>query len=347
VDKVIAAVDPDKISSTVDSVEKVTKLFRDSGGDIEKFIKSATSAADNIDTISKGIAGRREDIDTIIGNVRSASAKLDTSLASAEKLLASVDTEKVSRSVDSVDKVTAIFAERSTEIDKFLKDAGSAADNINKVSAGVAEKTEDIKAIITDVRTAAGKLENTLEGADKLIAAIDPGKVSETVESIRSVSGRIAGRGEDIEKIIADTRDTMSSVKTVTGDIEKKREDVLKIIEDARQLAERLNKSSVRVESILAKVDGMLDGGDTKGLITEATEAARSIRKVAQSFEGRSDAIAAGIARFSTRGLREVETMVKEWQITARSVQRAVSKIERNPQGILFGDSGPRSYRRR
>jgi len=345
VDKIIEGVDSEKIARVVTNVDDITNRFAARGDDIENLIKSARETADYLSSISKGVSGRTEDIQKIISQVRDAAEKLTSTLSSAEKVVAGIDSTKVSRTVTNLDDVAARVASKGPQIESFIDEANSAAASINKFSEAIAARSDEIRAIIDDVKAASGKLDATMVGADKLIAAIDPQKVSRTVKSIDELANRLAGRGEDLEAIVVDTRATMDSAKKVAGDIEARRKDINQVITDTTELAQRLNAAAVRVESIIGRVDSFVgEGSDAAGLLTEATAAARSVRRVSESFESRADTIAGGLARFSNRGLREVENMVAQWRRTAIQLERAIQKIERDPQQFLFGTSGVRDY---
>ncbi len=99
---------------------------------------------------------------------------------------------------------------------------------------------------------------------------------------------------------------------------------------------------------MLGKADDLLgDSEGGKGLIEEATLAARSIRKVAEKFESRADEISSGLARFSGKGLRDVEGMVGEARQTLRKLESAVSKLENDPSTLIFGGNKVKTYNRR
>ncbi|WP_204271667.1 hypothetical protein, partial [Escherichia coli] len=83
-------------------------------------------------------------------------------------------------------------------------------------------------------------------------------------------------------------------------------------IKDAQQLAARLNNASVRVDGILAKVDGMLGSGDTKGLVAQATDTLKSFKQVADTLNQHIGTIADNLQRFSGQGLQNVEALVQD-----------------------------------
>ncbi len=335
----------DNAGSAADNINKVSETVAARGKEIDKIITDADAAAGNINAVSETLAARSEDIQAIIADVRSASKTLDETLARADKVIAAIEPEAVSRTVANVDDVAGRIAGKGEAIESVIDNANSASGNIDKISEAIAARSDEIQGIIDDVRSAATKMEETLSGADKLIASIDTEQVASTVKNVEGLTKRLADRGDDFDAIVTDTRAAMGDVRAVTGDIEKRRKDINQVITDTQELAGRLNAASVRVERILGRVDDLIgDGTDAAGLITEATAAARSIRKVAVSFEKRSETIAGGLARFSGRGLREVEAMVMQWRRAAQQLERAIQKVERNPQQFLFGNGGVRAY---
>ncbi len=114
--------------------------------------------------------------------------------------------------------------------------------------------------------------------------------------------------------------------------------DIDQIVADAKQLTGRLNAASAQVAGILKKVDGFV-GADGQGFIAEATEAARSIRVIAKTFEGRAGPIADGLARFSGRGLRDLQAMIEQGRQTLEEFEKAAAGFDRDPSRVIFGGS--------
>ena len=139
------------------------------------------------------------------------------------------------------------------------------------------------------------------------------------IDDIAKVSGKIGGRGEDIDQII-------SNVKDLSG---------------------RLNQTGVRLDGVLAKVDGFLGegGSNGKGLAEEARATLAAFRKVADTLNSRLGEITDGLARFSGRGLKDVESAVQDSRRSIARIESAISSLERNPNRLIFGgtDSVPRT----
>jgi phospholipid/cholesterol/gamma-HCH transport system substrate-binding protein len=310
---------------------------------VEQVLGNVKSISGELALAAKKVAPVMEDIRLAAGKLREFGDMLAGTLAKVDNVVGAVDSEKIASIVKSVEALSARLSGRGEDIEAFITSARSAAEGADKVASEIAAKSEDIKSIITDVKSATSKLDGAVEKADKLIASVDAEAVSATVANIRSLTDTLAARGADIDAIIGDTRAAMTDVRSVTGDIEERREDIRQIITDTKQLASRLNAAAAQVEGIIKKVDGMV-GGDSSGFFTEAAEAAAAIRRVAKAFESRADVIASGLARFSDRGLRDIEAMVKDWRRAGQKIERAASKFERDPQRFLFGNSDTRAF---
>ncbi len=69
---------------------------------------------------------------------------------------------------------------------------------------------------------------------------------------------------------------------------------------------------------------------------------------MAETFDRRANEIASGLAKFSGRGLDNVQALVNELRMTAARIDRAVASFERDPSSVVFGgNSGVREYNRR
>ena len=67
------------------------------------------------------------------------------------------------------------------------------------------------------------------------------------------------------------------------------------------------------------------------------SEAAQSVRKLADDVDARVKEISVGLSRFSNSGLREYEALAIEGRRTLDDIDRAVRSLERNPGQVIFG----------
>lgn len=76
----------------------------------------------------------------------------------------------------------------------------------------------------------------------------------------------------------------------------------------------------------MAKVNALLGNGVGKAMITDISEAARSIKKLAEN-----------LTRFSNTGLRQYQGLAVDGRRTLQDTDRAVRQIEKSPQSVIFG----------
>ncbi|MBB4303109.1 phospholipid/cholesterol/gamma-HCH transport system substrate-binding protein [Rhodobium orientis] len=331
-DQLVVAVDPEKVGRVVDNVAT--------------FTDSLAAAADDVDGVVADFRKTAEKLSQFGDN-------LNQTLAKADKVIGAVDADKVGRVVDNVESITDGLAKRRDEIDRLIVDASSSAENINKLTARLAEREGDIDQIISEVKSAttrfnafSGQINTAVADVRKLLAAVDAEKVGRVVDNVDRVTTRLGNRAGDFDLIIDNAKKASENVNSFTENIAAKNADVDQIVADARQFSNRLNAVSVRIESLLAKVEGMVDS-DGEGFITEATKAAQSIRKAADAFATRADAIASGLERFSTRGVRDFEAMMNQGRQTLDTIERTFSEFDKNPNRVIFGGSNQPTYKRR
>ena len=103
---------------------------------------------------------------------------------------------------------------------------------------------------------------------------------------------------------------------------------------------EAIRSSGLRVDSVLAKLDGLLGSEDAEGLIADASATMRSFRQVADTLNARMGTITDGLARFSGQGLRDVEQLVRDARRSVTRIEETIEELGRNPQRILTGGEG-------
>ena len=75
----------------------------------------------------------------------------------------------------------------------------------------------------------------------------------------------------------------------------------------------------------------------TKGAVDRISEAAISIKKLADDVNSRVKDIATGLSRFTNTGLREYEALGIEARRTVEDIDRVVRSLGQNPSQVLFG----------
>ena len=109
------------------------------------------------------------------------------------------------------------------------------------------------------------------------------------------------------------------------------------VIDDASDIGKKVNAAADKLASILKNVDDMTTSKEGKGMFTEITEAARSIRTLAQNLDERTAVLSKNLNDFTGPGLREYKQIAVDGQRTLQSIQRTLNSLQRNPQQLIFG----------
>ena len=283
---------------------------------VEVFTKALKDNADGIDKFL-------ESVSSLSGTIKTLSGRLDTTLASAEGLIKAVDPKKIDAILVNAQKVSADLASASGKVSGVVddvklavKDAGTAVKNINETLA--------------TYKTFGEKATQSLDKIDKLVAAVDPQKVQ--------------GSLDDIRVAVADARSAVSTFKGVSEDIDKRRGDIDKTISNISEMSAKLNKASGRVDGVLAKVDSFLGTGDSASLFADARATLQSFKQVADTLNAKIGPIADNISRFSGSGLKNIEGLVDDTRRTMKSLDTAISRLDKDPQRLLFGGEDVKQY---
>jgi phospholipid/cholesterol/gamma-HCH transport system substrate-binding protein len=135
---------------------------------------------------------------------------------------------------------------------------------------------------ITPLATKLGTLSEELT---QIVRSVDQKKVTEHRRQCRQVHRRHLGGSSD---------------------------DVGKAIKDVASITDKLNKAADQVEGVLKArrpSSIRLPGEDGRSTFTEISDAAKSIRVLADNLDKRTAEITTGISRFTGPGLRDIETL--------------------------------------
>ncbi|MBD8876417.1 MlaD family protein [Roseibium polysiphoniae] len=335
-------------TTTMENLAQVSDTIREHDADIGSVLTSSRDVMGKVVTLmARGVeiaaAVDPATVASVVASVDTLTRDLNTSLAKVDAIVAKVDPEKVGSAVDNASSIVANIKAQENQINEIIAATNSTIQNFEQVSATVRDEDDRIIALVDDVRVAAEQFTQTLKGADGILRAVDPQKVSSIVGSVETVTGGLSGQKESIDQMIVSARTAAQNVEKMTADLQKRTPDVDQIISDAKEMTATLNATSVRVQSIVDQVGTMVEG-DGEGLIVEATKAATSIRKVASAFESRADSIAGGLSKFANQGSSDFAAAMSQINRTLVSIQRAVENFDRSPNRIIFGGDEVPTY---
>lgn len=208
----VAAVEPEKVRTTLANIEAFTGDLRRNGAKIDEVIAS---------------------VEQVAGELQTFSANLNTSLAKADNILGAVDAAEVRQTIADIRK-TAAGAEQ------IVADARGVSETLSKRRA-------DIDATITNAQEMVARLNQSSKRVDGVLAKLDgflgSGDSDDIMDEVRltlaefrnvatslqarvnEISGgisRFSNSGlQDVKALVSDTRRSISRFDRVIGDLER------------------------------------------------------------------------------------------------------------------------------
>ncbi|WP_417768552.1 MlaD family protein [Stappia sp.] len=317
----------DSATAIVDAVppEKVTQVVND-----------AASVTSKVANAADGFVGLVGDAQEAAEELKQFAMGLTRSLGEFDKVIAAVRPEAISEIVDGVAAFTTILKDRSDDIDRLVVSTTRTMENFESVSSVAVESEEDIRKVLADARVLGEQLVETVGRIDRIVAAVDPQKVASVVASVEELSDGLATRTQTITTAIDKAGEAVDNVTEFSQSLKGRGPEIDQILADAQELAAKLNATGTRIQSVVDKVDAMVEG-DGEGLVAEATQAAASIRKVADVLAERVGPVTSGLERFTTRGSADFSSAMAQLSRTLVEIQRTVADLNRDPQRVIFG----------
>jgi phospholipid/cholesterol/gamma-HCH transport system substrate-binding protein len=309
------------------SVEQVNELLEKTKPSIETSIKNVETFTTALSSNAAGVQKFLDSVSSMSETVSQLSTKLEAVVDKADATIAAVDPQKVRETIDGANSFIKRIDTASADIGPMVADARRTAAELSRFSTS---------------------LNTSLTDLNKVVAAVDPEKVRSSIDGISTFAGKLGNASDDFDEIVADAKATAERVDRFTERMERRTDDIDTIIAEAKQLTQRVNAASTRLDGLLGKAEQFLGTEGGENFFTEAAAAARSIRQVADTFDRRANEIAGGLAKFSGRGLDNVQALVEELRLSVSRIDRVVTTIERDPSSVVFGgNSGVREYNRR
>lgn len=249
----------------------------------------------------------------------------------------------VGRSADSPiikpcpDPDCTILAERS-DFQDILESARNVAKRANEVAEKLAVIIDQNQGAIDDTIRNINKFSKALgdnaDGVNKFLANVGPAadQVRELAASLDGIARQIDGK--QIKQIVANA-DKFTAALGDSG------ANVQKTVENVASITGKINKASDQVEGVLKAVQSFLGSTNGQGAVDAITQAASSIRQLAQNLDKRTAEITVGINRFTGSGLGEVRNLAVDSQRTLGEINRTLRGINENPQQFIFGSKPP------
>jgi phospholipid/cholesterol/gamma-HCH transport system substrate-binding protein len=316
----ILTAEQSSVTNLLTTADRILQRADGAVAELQGFIADAraplTNTVRNAETFSKSLADNAQGIDQFLKSVSALSdsvsglsGRLDSTLAAAEDLFRALNSDKIDQILSNTERATASFAEASDRIGPAIDSFRETADTFQRFG---------------------NNADQTLQKVSRLIDAVDSQKVGKVVDDVSVAS--------------ADAREAIAGFRELSNSITGRKDDIDKAIDDFTQLANRLNNASTQVDGILRKVDSFLGSGDANSLSVEARRTLESIRLAAENLNARIGPIAENLQRFSSTGLRDIQTLVNDTRQTVRGLNDAITNFDDDPQRLLFGGDTVKEY---
>jgi phospholipid/cholesterol/gamma-HCH transport system substrate-binding protein len=206
----------------------------------------------------------------------------------------------------------------------------------------------DYQNILETMQRLAGRVETVLDNVNNLFSQ-NSASIGRTVKNVESFSQALSENADGVKDFMKAMSDIGATVKPLIANLEglsrsvdervqavdpKK---VASILDNADSLAKQLNASAGKLDRLMTTLDGVLGSSDSKGVITDVSEAAKSFRRLADNLDARTKELTAGLNRFTGAGLRQYEALAADGRRTLDEINRTLRSLERNPQQLIFG----------
>jgi phospholipid/cholesterol/gamma-HCH transport system substrate-binding protein len=348
------------IHSALTNVDQFSKALADNSAGVDAALKSVGELGKQIGPLAARLQTLSDDADrlvqsidtdqvrAIVGNVQAMSAKGVSAIDRADKLL-SDNSDSIQSTLHNADVFSKALADNAPNVDTTLKNLAEISKTVQPVvaqiqslsqdadrliravepdqihallnnaqtfSQALADSSDNVKALMRDGAVLAGhlndsanRLDTALIDADSLLKAVDSQKIAGIVDS---------------------TNDVVQTVRQNRGNIDS-------TLKNFSEMSAKLNDSADKVDGVLTAAQNFLGAPGTKGAVDRISEAALSVKKLADDVDSRIKDIATGLSRFTNTGLREYEALAVEARRAVQDIDGVVRSLGRNPSQVLFG----------
>lgn len=303
-------------SAVTNLLESAQSIFRRADSVLTEFEGFATDvrgplveSARNAQRFSEALGRNAEGIDTFLasvselsGTLARVSGQLESTLGAAETFIAAIDPDRINAVVSNVEE--------------FTGDLRVAGDGLANIMANVDRASESVAELTASAQGTFARVDGAVANVEAIIGEVDPQVIGEVVANFSAASDTIRQAAADVSSV----------AETVSG----RSDDIDAIISDARLLGERLNQASLRVDSVLVRVDDLLGSGQADGVIADTRDTLRSFRQVADTLNERID---------SLLGSEETEGLIADARQTLDAFRGMANTIDARVDDVLGSEN--------
>ncbi|WP_119167601.1 MlaD family protein [Algihabitans albus] len=218
-------------------------------------------------------------------------------------------------------------------------------------TAGTPDLRDTAEADVPTITTEASSLDQVLQGVPDAVAALQGtmGRVNlllsdtnlqsieNTLSSVEILATTLAGRREDVARLIDDASGTLANLNEASGV-------AADLARDARDqfgtLTAQTNTTLVAVQRLAERLEGEVDtsADSLDQMIGELRGAARSLDAMSLEVQGLVQENREPIRDFTSTGLYELANLLTEARSLVTNLNRVSLEVQRDPARFIFGD---------
>lgn len=240
-----------------------------------------------------------------------------------------------------------IIAERSElqDILETVRNVAQKADGmLGSLDGLIKQNAGPINNTVRNVEKFSEALGKNSDGIDKVMASF--GSIADTIQPL---SQKLQALSEELTAVVKSVDrkkidEIVSNVDKFTAALGNSSSDTQRAVNNVASITDKINRAADQVEGVLKSVQSFLNtasGPEGRSALTEISDAAKSIRVLADNLDRRTAEITVGINRFTGVGLRNVDATVSDAKRVLTEINRTLRSFERNPQQLIFGGKPP------
>ncbi len=211
-EKIVSAVDAEKVKNTVDNVEAFSSDLRKGGAKVDALLVSVDKVATELQAFSTNLNASLKKFDTVVGAVDAASVKktiadISETASGAKQLVADARgvTSALSEKKDDISAIVANAKEMTDRLNESSKRVDGVLVKLDGFlgSEGTGDIAKDVRETLADFRKVAATLQSSITNVSSGLS-----KFTNT------------GLG-DVQALIGDARRSVSRIDRVVGEIER------------------------------------------------------------------------------------------------------------------------------
>jgi phospholipid/cholesterol/gamma-HCH transport system substrate-binding protein len=157
---------------------------------------------------------------------------------------------------------------------------------------------------------------------------VGPSQLQALLASAQTLTAKADTFLDRVNKLVEDNTPALTAsatnIQTLTTALADSSGNLRKLVESADPA--KIRSIIANADQSMAKINDLLGHGEGKTMVADISEAARSIKKLAEN-----------LSKFANTGLRQYEGLAVDGRRTLQTVDHAVKQIEKDPQSVIFG----------